>query len=69
MMIFKMNHLEVHCGEIEVHKDSTKTEKLGSKYKVIIAGTEDNMIEWGKINTRFKAEAKQLPCKIASRGS
>ena len=69
MMIFKMNHLEVHCGEIEVHKDSTKTEKLGSKYKVIIASAKDNRIKWEKINTKFKTEAKLLPCKIASKGS
>ena len=37
-----MNRLEVHCGKIEVYEDGTKTEKLGSRYKVIIAGTEDN---------------------------
>ena len=55
-------------GRWEVYKDSTKTEKFSSKYKVIITGTEDNKT-MRKINTKFKAEAKQLPCKIASRGS
>ena len=42
-----MNHINIHCGEIEFQEGSTKQmRELGSKYKVIIASTEANRIKF-----------------------